>query len=298
MAKITAQMVKELREMTGAGILDTKKALEANDGDMEASVTWLREKGIAKAAKKASRVAAEGLTKIEVAGNEAVIVEVNSETDFVAKNEQFINLIDQIAKHLLATKPADVEAAMATEIEGKSLEQFLAEATSTIGEKITLRRFEILNKADNAAFGAYSHMGGKIGALIVIDGTTDEESAKDVAMHVAAMNPQFISREDVSSDFIEKERAVQLEITKNDPKTADKPEKVLVGIVEGKLNKQLKEICLLDQTFVKNPDQTVGEFVKALNGTVTKMVRYAVGEGIEKKEDNFAEEVMSQVNAK
>ncbi|WP_423363912.1 translation elongation factor Ts [Mycoplasma sp. P36-A1] len=296
--KITAQMVKELREITGAGILDTKKALEANDGDIEASITWLREKGIAKAAKKASRVAAEGLTKIVVNGNEAVICEINSETDFVAKNEQFINLITDVATHLLATKPANVEAAMATEIEGKSLNQYLAEATSTIGEKITLRRFEVITKADNAAFGAYSHMGGKIGALVVIDGTTDADSAKDVAMHVAAMNPTFISRDEISADFIEKERHVQLEITKNDPKTANKPEKVLVGIVEGKLNKQLKEICLVDQVFVKNSDQTVGEFVKSLNGTIVKMVRYAVGEGIEKKVDNFAEEVMSQVNAK
>ncbi|MDH6604079.1 elongation factor Ts [Bacilli bacterium PM5-9] len=296
--KITAQMVKELRESTGAGMLDCKKALEANDGDMQASIDWLREKGIAKAAKKADRVAAEGLTKIIVEGNKAIIVEINSETDFVAKNETFINLIDKIAQHLLKENPANVEDAMKTTIDGKSLEEFLAEATSTIGEKITLRRFEIVEKDDNSAFGAYSHMGGKIGVLVELNGTAEEEGAKDVAMHVAAMNPQFVTRDEVSSDFIEKERQIQLELTKNDPKTADKPEKVMAGIVEGKLNKQLKEIVLVDQVFVKNSDQTVGDFVKGLKATIGKVVRFGVGEGIEKKEDNFAEEVMSQVNAK
>lgn len=295
---ITAQMVKELREKTGAGMLDCKKALEANDGDMEASIDWLREKGIAKAAKKADRIAAEGLTKIATNGNKGVIVEVNSETDFVAKNEQFINLINTIAQHLLETAPASLEDAMKTTIDGKSLEEFMAEATSTIGEKLTLRRFEIVEKTDADAFGEYAHMGGQIGVLLVLEGTDDAAGAKDVAMHVAAMNPQFVTRDEVSEDFINHERQIQLELTKNDPKTADKPEKVLVGIVEGKLNKQLKEIVLVDQVFVKNSDQTVGEFVKSLKATPGKVVRFGVGEGIEKKEDNFAEEVMSQVQGK
>lgn len=296
--KITAQMVKELRELTGAGMLDCKKALEANNGDIEASVDWLREKGIAKAAKKADRIAAEGLTKIAIDGNKAVIVEVNSETDFVAKNETFINLIDKIANHLLKESPADLDTALKTNIDGKTLEEFLAEATSTIGEKITLRRFEIVEKTDADVFGAYSHMGGKIGVLVELKGSSNEEGAKDVAMHVAAMNPQFVTRDEVSNEFIEKERQIQLELTKNDPKTADKPEKVMAGIVEGKVNKQLKDIVLVDQTFVKNPDQTVGDYIKSLNATVGKVVRFGVGEGIEKKEVDFADEVMSQVNAK
>lgn len=295
--KISAQMVKELREKTGAGILDSKKALEANDGDMEASVDWLREKGIAKAAKKASRVAAEGLTKIIAEGNKAIIVEVNSETDFVAKNEKFIALIDEVAKAVLAANPATIEDAMKVEIAGKDMETYLAEATSTIGEKITLRRFAIVDKTDADSFGAYSHMGGKIGVLLVLKETTDEASAKDVAMHVAAMSPQFITRDEVSADFIEKEKQIQLEITKNDPKTADKPEKVLTGIVEGKVNKQLKEIVLVDQVFVKNSDQTVGDFIKGLKATIGEVVRFGVGEGIEKNEVDFADEVMSQVNS-
>lgn len=294
--KITAQMVKELREKTGAGMLDCKKALQENNGDMEASIDWLREKGIAKAAKKASRIAAEGLTKIIVDGNDAVIVEVNSETDFVAKNETFVNLINDIATHLLATKPADLEAAMATTINGISLEQFMAEATAQIGEKITLRRFEIVSKDDNAAFGAYSHMGGKIGALLVLNETTDAEAAKDVAMHVAAMNPTFITRDEVSEDFIARETAIQTELTKNDPKLEGKPEKVLAGIIDGKVNKQLKEIVMVDQAFVKEPGQTVGKYIESIKAVPGTVIRYGVGEGIEKKEDNFAEEVMSQVN--
>lgn len=296
--KITAQMVKELRERTGAGMLDCKKALTENNGDIDASIDWLREKGIASAAKKADRVAAEGLTKIASKDNKAVIIEVNSETDFVAKNETFINLIDKIANHLLEAAPADLEAAMQTSIDGKTLETFLAEATSTIGEKLTLRRFELIEKTDADVFGEYAHMGGKIGVLLTLNGSTDAEGAKDIAMHVAAMDPLFVNREDISPEYIEKETAIQLEITKNDPKTADKPEKVLEGIVQGKVNKQLKSICLVDQVFVKNSDQTVGEFVKTLNATIGKVVRFGVGEGIEKNEVDFADEVMSQVNAK
>lgn len=296
--EISAKMVKELRDKTGAGILDSKKALEANNGDMEASIDWLREKGIAKAAKKASRVAAEGLTKIVVDGNKAIIVEVNSETDFVAKNEKFVNLMEEVAQAVLKANPANLEEAMKADIAGKDLETYLAEATSTIGEKISFRRFSILDKGDADVFGAYSHMGGKIGVLLVLKGSDSEEGAKDIAMHAAAMAPQFITRDEVSSDFIERERGIQLEITKNDPKTADKPEKVLTGIVEGKLNKQLKEIVLVDQVFVKNSDQTVGDYIKGLKATIGEVVRFGVGEGIEKNEVDFADEVMSQVNSK
>lgn len=294
---ITAAMVKELREKTGAGMLDCKNALQENNGDMDASIDWLREKGISKAAKKADRIAAEGLTKVLVEGNTGVIVEINSETDFVAKNEKFTELIDKVAKHLLDTKPKSLEEAMATTIDGKSLDEFLAEATAQIGEKITLRRFEIIEKDDADAFGEYAHMGGKIGVLLVLKASDNSEAAKDVAMHVAAMNPQFILREEISQDFINKERQIQMELTKNDPKTADKPEKVLEGIVEGKLNKQLKEIVLVDQPFVKNSDQTVGQYIETIKAVPGQVVRFGVGEGIEKREDNFAEEVMSQVKA-
>ena len=296
--KITAQMVKELRDMTGAGMLDSKNALVANDGDIDASIDWLREKGLATAAKKAGRVAAEGLTKIMVDGNSAIIIEVNSETDFVAKNEQFIELIDKIAKCLISAKPKDMDEAMNVVVDGKPMSEFLAEATSTIGENIVLRRFEIIEKNDDDVFGAYSHMGGKIGVLVELKMTDNEEGAKDVAMHVAAMNPQFLTRDEISKDFLEKERQIQLELTKNDPKTADKPEKILLGIVQGKVDKQLKEIVLVDQVFVKNSDQTVGDYIKGMKTTLGKVVRFAVGEGIEKKEVDFADEVMSQVNAK
>ncbi|MDR1782235.1 MAG: translation elongation factor Ts [Bacilli bacterium] len=297
--QITAQMVKELREITGAGMLDCKKALVENNGDLDKSIEWLKEKGIAKAAKKADRIAAEGLTRIVVEGNEAVIVEVNSETDFVAKNEQFINLIDKIAHHLLQTLPKDMDEAMASIIEDdKTLETFIAEATANIGEKITLRRFEVMTKPDTAAFGAYSHMGGKISVLVELNDTDDEAGAREVAMHVAAMNPKFVERAQISQEFIDAERHTQLEITKNDPKTANKPEKVLAGIVEGKVNKVLKEIVLVDQPFVKNPDQTVGDFIKGLKATCGRVVRFEVGEGIEKRQDNFADEVMSQVQGK
>ena len=293
--QITAQMVKELREITGAGMMDCKKALVDNDGDLDKSIEWLKEKGIAKAAKKADRIAAEGLTRIVVEGNEAVIIEVNSETDFVAKNEQFITLVEKIAHHLLQTLPANMEEAMTSEIEGKTLETFIAEATANIGEKITLRRFKVLVKPANAVFGAYSHMGGKISVLVELNDTDDETGARDVAMHVAAMNPKFVERAQISQEFIDAERHTQLEITKNDASLAEKPEKVLAGIVEGKVNKALKEIVLMDQTFVKNPAQTVGEFIKGMKATCGQVVRFEVGEGIEKRQDNFADEVMSQV---
>lgn len=293
---ITAQDVKVLREKTGAGMMDCKKALTECDGNIEKACEWLREKGIAKAAKKASRIAAEGATRVSVNGNTAVIFEVNSETDFVAKNDQFLALLEKIEKLLLTNKPATLEEALASTIDGVSLEALVNDATATIGEKITFRRFEVVEKTDNDAFGAYVHMGGKISALAVLSGTTDAAVAKDVAMQVASMNPQYVSREAMPQEAIEGERHVQMEILKNDAKNANKPEHVLAKIVEGRLSKALQEICLVDQIFFKDQDQKVGQYVKAHNAEAKMFIRYAVGEGIEKRQDNFAEEVMSQIN--
>ncbi|MGN1400418.1 MAG: translation elongation factor Ts [Bacillus sp. (in: firmicutes)] len=289
---ITAQMVKELREKTGAGMMDCKKALTETEGNMEAAIDYLREKGIAKAAKKGDRVAAEGLTFISVEGNEAVILEVNSETDFVAKNEGFQVLVKELAAHILANKPATVEEALAQTMEnGSTVEAHINAAIAKIGEKLTLRRFEVKSKTDADAFGAYLHMGGRIGVLTVLEGSTDEAAAKDVAMHIAALKPLYISRDAVSEEEIERERKVLTEQALNE----GKPEKIVAKMVEGRLGKFFEDICVVDQTFVKNPDQKVGEFIKSTGGTLSSFVRFEVGEGIEKKQDNFAEEVMSQV---
>ncbi|WP_338754049.1 translation elongation factor Ts [Bacillus sp. FJAT-52991] len=289
---ITAQMVKELREKTGAGMMDCKKALTETNGDMEKAIDFLREKGIAKAAKKADRIAAEGTTFIKAEGNEAVILEVNSETDFVAKNEGFQQLVKELADHLLASKPASIEEAHdQTMSNGKTVSEQINEAVAKIGEKLTLRRFEIVTKGDNDAFGAYLHMGGRIGVLTLLEGTTDEEAAKDVAMHAAALSPKYISRDAVSQEEVEREREVLTQQALNE----GKPENIVAKMVEGRISKFFEDICLVDQTFVKNPDQKVGQFVASKGGTVKALVRYAVGEGIEKRQDNFAEEVMSQV---
>ncbi|MCK6257039.1 translation elongation factor Ts [Fictibacillus sp. KIGAM418] len=290
---VTAQMVKELREKTGAGMMDCKKALTETNGDMEKAIDFLREKGIAKAAKKADRIAAEGLTSVVVDGNKAVILEVNSETDFVAKNENFTALISVLAKHLLEANVSSVEEALSSEIksEGISVNDYLNNAIAKIGEKISLRRFQIIEKGENAAFGAYLHMGGRIGVLSVLEGTTDEAVAKDVAMHVAAVNPRYISRDAVSEEEVAREREVLTQQALNE----GKPENIVAKMVEGRLGKFFEEICLNDQSFVKDPDQKVGKYVASKGGTVKAFVRFEVGEGMEKREDNFAEEVMSQV---
>ncbi|PKR87085.1 translation elongation factor Ts [Heyndrickxia camelliae] len=289
---VTAQMVKELREKTGAGMMDCKKALTETNGDMDKAIDYLREKGIAKAAKKADRIAAEGITYILSEGNDAVILEVNSETDFVAKNEGFQALVADLAKHILKNKPATVEEALEQKMEdGTSVGEAINGAIAKIGEKITLRRFEVKTKTDNGVFGEYLHMGGRIGVLTVLEGTTDESVAKDVAMHAAALNPKYISRDQVSAEEVEHERQVLTQQALNE----GKPENIVAKMVEGRLSKYFEEICILDQSFVKNPDQKVGQFVKANNATITGLVRYEVGEGIEKRQDNFAEEVMSQV---
>jgi len=289
---VTAQMVKELREKTGAGMMDCKKALTETNGDMDKAIDYLREKGIAKAAKKADRIAAEGSTLVKVEGNEAVILEVNSETDFVAKNEGFKELINGLADFLLTKKPATVEAALAETMDnGSTVEDFINSAIAKIGEKITLRRFTVVTKSDNDAFGAYLHMGGRIGVLTLLEGTTEEDAAKDVAMHVAAVNPKYISRDQVSAEEAEHERKILTEQALNE----GKPENIVAKMVEGRLGKYFEDICLLDQSFVKNPDQKVKQFVESKGATVKTFIRYEVGEGIEKKQDNFAEEVMSQV---
>ena len=288
---ITAQMVKELREKTGAGMMDCKKALVQTDGDFEAAIDFLREKGLAAAGKKADRIAAEGTTYILENGNEAILVEINAETDFVAKNDKFVALVEELAAHLLAAKPADVDAALETEINGVKVSDYISSAIATIGEKISLRRFEIKTKTDADAFGSYLHMGGRIGVLVVLEGSTDAAAAKDIAMHIAAINPTYVSREEVSAEEVERERKVLTEQALNE----GKPENIVAKMVEGRLGKYFEDICLLDQTFVKNSDQKVRDFVKSTGGNVTAFIRYAVGEGIEKREDNFAEEVMSQV---
>ena len=291
---ITAAMVKELREKTGAGMMDCKKALTECDGDMEKSIDWLREKGIAKAAKKSDRIAAEGLTRSAVEGNTGVVFEVNSETDFVAKNDQFLALLDTVQNLLVSNKPADVDAALSCATAEGTLADTITNATATIGEKISLRRIAVVNKADDEFFGSYVHMGGKISALVTLKGKADEKVAKDIAMQVASMAPQYVNRDEMPADVVEHERKVQTEIVKNDEKLANKPEKVLAGIIEGKISKNLKDLCLVEQEFFLNPDQKVGQYLKENGVEVVSFVRYAVGEGIEKREDNFAEEVMSQ----
>lgn len=290
MAKITAAQVKELRDKTGVGMMDAKKALVATEGDMEKAIDFLREKGMAKAAKKSDRIAAEGLADVEVKGNVAAIVEVNAETDFVAQNDQFKALVKRLATLVAENKPADVEAALKISTDKGTVNDEIIEATQVIGEKITLRRFELVEKADNESFGAYLHMGGKIASLVVVEGA-DEATAKDVAMHVAAINPKYVNRDQVPAEELAHEREVLTEEAKNE----GKPEKIIEKMVEGRLNKFLAEIALDDQEFVKDPDQTVAKFVASKGGKVKSFVRYEVGEGIEKKEDNFVEEVMSQV---
>lgn len=290
---ITAKMVKELREKTGAGMMDCKKALTETDGNMQEAIDYLRKSGAAQAAKKADRIAAEGTTSIEINGNDAVLFEVNCETDFVTKNETFQELVADLGKHLVTKKPANLESALQEEVEGKgqTVEEYINNVVATIGEKITLRRFALLNKSDDAAFGSYLHMGGRIGALALLDGTNDEEVAKDIAMHVAAVNPKYVSRDDVNEDEVNRER----EILKQQALNEGKPEKIVEKMVEGRLGKFFEEICLLEQPFVKDGDVKVKKFVDEKGASVNTFVRFEVGEGIEKKEEDFAEEVMSQM---
>lgn len=288
---VSAAKIKELREMTSAGMMDCKKALEATNGDMEEAVKWLREKGIMKAAKKESRIAAEGVCRVEVEGNLATVFEVNSETDFVAKNQKFIDLVDTIAKAILANKAKNDEEALEAVYEGQKVKDIIVSAVATIGEKITLRRVSLVEKTDSQVFGAYTHMNGKIVVLTVLEGGS-EEVAKDVCMHIAAMNPKYIDKSYVDAAFL----ASETEILRQETLNEGKPEKIVDKIVEGKVHKLLKSICLVDQPYVKNEDITVGEYVKNNNAEVKQYIRLAVGEGIEKRKDDFAAEVMAAVN--
>ncbi|WP_188454360.1 translation elongation factor Ts [Virgibacillus oceani] len=290
---ITAKMVKELREKTGAGMMDCKKALQETDGDLDKAIDFLREKGMAKAAKKADRIAAEGSTYIEVAGNTAALLEVNCETDFVTKNDTFKQLLSELGKHIVNLKPATVEEMLQQKLhgDGDTVESYINSVVAKIGEKISLRRFAVLSKTDNDSFGAYLHMGGRIGVLTLLEGTTDEEAAKDIAMHAAAVNPRYVSRDEVAEDEVNREREVLTTQALNE----GKPEKIVAKMVEGRLGKFFEEICLLEQNFVKDPDQKVKKYVADKGAAVKTFVRYEVGEGMEKREENFAEEVMSQI---
>ena len=287
---IKASDVKELREKTGAGMLDCKKALEATEGDMEKAIDWLREKGIAKAAKKESRIAAEGLCQIKIDGNKAVILEVNSETDFVAKNEEFTNFVDYLADEILKNNAKSVEEVLEIKDGAETINYKLVALVAKIGEKISFRRFELVTKTDEECFGAYKHMGGKIGVLVVLKGA-NEEVAKDVAMQGAAMNPVGLRRADVPAEMIERETHV----IKEQVMAEGKPEAIAEKMAIGRLNKFYKEICLEEQAFIKDSSLSVLDYVKNNNGEIVSMVRFAVGEGIEKREENFADEVMSQI---
>ncbi|WP_025729686.1 translation elongation factor Ts [Atopobacter phocae] len=290
MTKISAKLVKELRDMTGVGMMDAKKALVAVEGDMDKAVDYLRENGMAKAAKKSDRIAAEGVTHIIESGNKAAIVEVNAETDFVAKNDQFQALVKEIAQLILENEPATLEDALKIESDGSTIEDKIAEATTVIGEKISLRRFEVISKEESQNFGLYSHMGGRISVITLIEGA-DEQTARDVSMHTAAINPRYVDRKDVEPAELEHEKQVLTEQALNEGKPANIVEKM----IKGRLDKFLAEISLNDQPFVKDPDMTVSKFVASKNGEILSFVRYEVGEGIEKREENFAEEVMNQM---
>lgn len=294
MANIKAAQVKELRDKTGVGMMDAKKALVETDGDLDAAVDYLREKGVSKAAKKADRIAAEGLANVHIEGNVAAIAEINSETDFVSKNDKFQNLVKGITKTLAANKPATIEEALALDMGGDSIQDTITEATHTIGEKITLRRFAVVEKTDNDVFGDYEHMGGRITVLSIIEGTDDVEVARNVSMHIAAINPKFITREEISQE----ERDHELNVLTEQAKNEGKPANIVEKMVQGRLNKWLAEVSLVDQPYVKDPDKTVGEYLSEKGASIKSFIRYEVGEGIEKRTEDFAAEVQSQLGNK
>ena len=291
---ITAQMVKQLRDKTEAGMMDCKKALVETDGDMEKAGVWLRERGIAKAGKKAGRVAAEGLCSVVSSSNKAVVYELNSETDFVAKNEKFIALVDRVGQIILNSNATNTEEALKVVDGGQDLNTIILEASGVIGEKISLRRVTVVNKADDELFGTYKHMGGSIVSCVVV-ANGDETIAKDIAMHVAAQSPKYVTKEDIPADELAKEREIILHqaINENKESAKPKPEQIIIDkIVPGRLEKELKEICLLSQPFVKNPDVTVAQYLG--KASVKTFVRLKVGEGIEKEVVDFAAEVAAQ----
>ncbi len=287
---ITASMVNELRSKTGAGMMDCKKALVESNGDMDAAIDYLREKGIAKAAKKSDRIAAEGLAGVYIDGNKAVVIEVNSETDFVSQNENFKSLVKEVGESILKSAAKTLEEALKAKTSEGTVEELIVSKTATIGEKLTLRRVEVKTKNDDEVFGSYLHMGGRIAVLTVVKGA-NEDVARDVAMQAAAMKPEYLSEECVPAERVEKEKKILIEQAMEEGKPADIAEKM----VAGRLKKFFKEICLVDQAFIKDGDIDVKTYVKNNGGEITDMVRFEVGEGIEKKEENFAEEVMNQL---
>lgn len=291
---ISVADITKLREMTGAGMMDCNSALKESNGDIDAAAEILRKKGVIKAAKRADKIVAEGTVVLKVSGNTAVMAEVNSETDFVAKNEDFKALAEKIADHLVSEKPANVEEAMGQTIEGATLKDFLDTAMAKIGEKISLRRFKVMEKTDADAFGAYSHMGGKIGALLVLKNTTNEDLARDIAMHVAASNPKCLDRESVDASDLEKEKEIYTEQLKAE----GKPENIIENILKGKMNKYYSENCLLEQAFIKDEEKTITKLLsEAGEGvTISEYARYELGEGVEKKKEDFAAEVEEQLS--
>ncbi len=288
---ISAKDVNELRSKTGAGMMDCKKALTECNGNMDAAIDWLREKGIAKAAKKADRIAAEGLANIFTDGNKAVILEVNCETDFVTKNAEFIEMIEKIGASILASDAKSLDEMLKLDVDGQTVNEYIVAKTAKIGEKLSLRRAELVTKTDAENFGTYLHMGGRIAVLVVVDGS-NEDVAKDVAMQAAAMRPEYLNKDEVPAEVIEKEREILKEQAINEGKPADIAEKM----VNGRIQKYYKENCLIHQAFVKDGDIDVETYVKNNGGTVKSMIRYEVGEGMEKRSENFAEEVAKQIN--
>ena len=283
------ELIKELRDRTGAGMMDCKKALEANNSDVDKAIDWLREKGIAKAQAKSSRIAAEGLAGVVVKGDKAIILEVNCETDFVAKGERFHKLVEDTAKETLADGYASIEEAKT------GVAQLFTDATVAMGEKLDYRRFELVEKSAGQGFGSYIHMGGKIATLVVLE-KEDAELSKGLAMHIAANAPKYIAAEDIPADVIAHEKQIALENMKNDPKMAGKPEAMLNGIADGKVKKLLAESVLGAQVYLLDGEKAVAQVLKEKGNNVVKFVRFAVGEGIEKRKDDFAAEVMSQMN--
>ena len=291
---ISAALVKELREKTGAGMMDCKKALQECNGDLTAAADWLREKGIAKAAKKAERIAAEGLCEVAIEGNIAYVFELNAETDFVAKNEKFLHILEQIAEICKANNCKTVEEILASKLDGQTGEEIIVAATATIGEKISLRRLTVVEKADDEVFGVYKHNAGKIAVVSVIKGS-DALVAKDVCMHVAMYNPRYLDETQVDPEVIEHERKVLVAEAKE--QNPEKPEAILEKMVEGRIRKFKKEICLVDQAFVKDPSQSVAAYLASKNTSAVAYLRYEVGEGMEKRSNDFAAEVAATAAA-
>jgi len=287
---IKASDIKALRDMTGAGMLDCKKALTETNGDMDKAIDYLREKGISKAAKKQDRIAAEGLSAIYEEGNKAVILEVNSETDFVAKNAEFVKMVETIGKAILNSNATSLEEALNLPAPEGTINDLIINETATIGEKLSLRRFELVTKTDDEVFGSYLHMGGRIASLIVLKNGS-VEVAKDCAMQSVAMRPKYVNRNEVPESVTEHERTVLTEQALNEGAKKEFVDKIIAG----RLNKFYAEICLVEQAFVKDGDLTVQAYLDKTNSTITKMVRYEVGEGMEKRKDDFASEVMSQI---